>query len=159
MLICFPFVSDTNTSSISRPYDQSGTIIISEEVPLSGEISFSSLDIQVVNILNTYRENAGLGALVFTESLGSAASVRAEECSQLFSHTRPNGEDWYTVNSSICYGENLAKGYSTAEEAVSAWLNSPTHKELIYDISYVSCGIGHYTTSNGTVYIACEFGY
>ena len=158
--ICAPFIQSKDMTSISRPYEKTEyTYIVDPAVPLSENISFSSLDMQVVNVINEERASIGLHSYDFDENLGAAAYVRAEECEQSFSHTRPNGTKWYTVNKNICFGENLAFGYNNAEDVVQAWLDSPTHRDLIYDKDYETCGIGHHEGADGTMYIACEFGY
>lgn len=158
--ICSPFIQGKDMTSISRPYEKSEYTYIGDgEIPLSNDISFSSLDLQVVNVINEEREEMNLDPYMFDRDLGKAAYVRAEECEQLFSHTRPNGQKWYTVNQNICFGENLAYGYNTAEDVVDAWLDSPTHRDLLYDKEFETCGIGHYEGVDGTTYIACEFGY
>ena len=158
--LIIPFFHSHDMTSISRPYEQTEYTYIGDTYPpLSGNVSFSSLDLEVVNVINEEREAVDLDPYEFDNGLGEAAYVRAEECEQSFSHTRPNGKKWYTVNQNICFGENLAYGYDTADEVVDAWLDSPTHRDLIYDEEFLSCGIGHYKGSNGITYIACEFGY
>ena len=107
---------------------------------------------------NNQRAAAGLSALKWSDSLETAAMVRAQEIVTTWSHTRPNGSDWWTVNSNIMYGENLAKGYSSADAAVAAWMASPTHKENIMYGSFKTCGIAIYEIG-GTWYWAEEFGY
>ena len=84
--------------------------------------------------------------------------VRAQEIVGTWSHTRPNGSDWYTVNSSIMYGENLAKGYSSASDCVAAWMASPTHRENVLYADFRTCGIAIYE-QGGAWYWAEEFGY
>ena len=158
--LCAPFFQSRDMTSISRPYKATEYTYIGDTYPpLSGNINFTSLDMDVVDEINEVREEMDLDPYEFDEGLGAAAYVRAEECEQKFSHTRPNGSKWYTVNQNICFGENLAYGYDTADDVVDAWLDSPTHRDLIYDDEFETCGIGHYKGSDGTTYIACEFGY
>ena len=155
-----PFMQSKDMTSISRPYEKTEYTYIGDDfIPLSNDVSFSSLDLQVVNTINKERQEIDFEPYSFSRPLGEAAYIRAEECETLFSHTRPDGSKWYTVNRNICFGENLAYGYDTAEEVVDAWLDSPTHRDLIYDEEFLTCGIGHYEGSDGTTYIACEFGY
>ena len=111
-----------------------------------------------LDAINAERAKVGLSALSRTSELAAAATVRAQEQEKLFSHTRPDGSDWWTVDSRVCYGENLARDYTTAETVVAAWMASPTHKEVMLD-DYKTCGIGVYVTASGTTYIAAEFGY
>lgn len=109
--------------------------------------------------INVKRANAGLSEYVWDSGLEEAAKVRAIEASQLWSHTRPNGTDYWTVNEAIVYGENLAKGYQTAEEAVQAWENSPTHKQNMMDKELITSAICIHLSSNGQWFWANEFGY
>lgn len=111
------------------------------------------------DLVNTKRQEAGLGALTWNSGLEQASAVRAVEAAQSFSHTRPDGSDWWTVNSNLMYGENLAKGYASAQEAVDAWMASPTHKENIMDNEFVSGAIVVNIGSNGQWFWAQEFGY
>ena len=76
-----------------------------------------------------------------------------------FSHTRPNGSSWYTVNSKIMGGENLAYGYYDANSAVNAWMDSPTHRENILWPEFTKVAISVYAADDGTYYWAQEFGY
>lgn len=112
-----------------------------------------------LDLVNQQRAAAGLSALTWSNALESCAQVRAMECEQSFSHTRPNGTDWWTVNDAIMYGENLAYNYSDASSVVSAWMASPTHKANIMNASYTTIGIAAYQTSSGVWYWAQEFGY
>ena len=84
--------------------------------------------------------------------------VRAQEAASKFSHTRPNGKDWYTVNSELMWGENLAKGYDSAQSVVDAWMASPTHAANILAGDFTTCSIAVFET-NGKLYFAQEFGY
>ena len=154
------FSHNKEMTSTSRPYEKSEyTYIVDNQTPLGDEISFSSLDLEIVNVINDERGKVNLEPYGIDQALGEAAYIRAEECEQVFSHTRPDGSGWYTVNQNVCFGENLAFGYDNAEEVVEAWLDSPTHRDLIYDSEYETCGIGHHVGFDGTTYIACEFGY
>lgn len=146
-------------SSVTRPYQEYDyTILEPPPLPAAGSGSPTSLDIATINEINEVREEEGLESLDFDLSLGAVAKVRAEESSEKFSHTRPDGTQWYTVNETIQFGENLAYGYDTAEDVVDAWLDSPTHRDLLLDNEFASCGIGSYE-KDGTTYMACEFGY
>lgn len=109
--------------------------------------------------INTIRTQNGLNALVWMDELGSATMTRATEASVCWSHTRPDGSDWYTVNPDLMYGENLAEGYSTADAAVKAWMASPSHKANILDARFTNANIQIYQDANGHWYWANEFYY
>lgn len=111
------------------------------------------------DIVNAKRQEAGLSALTWNSGLEQASAVRAIEASQSFSHTRPNGSDWWTVNSNLMYGENLAKGYDTGDSVVGGWMNSPTHKANIMDGEFKTGAIVVHVGADGKWYWAQEFGF
>ena len=122
---------EVDKSSVARGFDEEGDIHYFDEqaVALAGEAQTSELMAQAEathSIVNQKRAAAGLGPLDWSEPLSEAAMVRAKECETSFSHKRPNGQDWYTVNSQIMYGENLAHNYTNANSVVDAWMASPT---------------------------------
>ena len=75
----------------------------------------------------------------------------------MFSHTRPDGSEFWTCNSQVCYGECLSRGYDP-DGVVNAWMNSPTHKAVLLDNEFKTAGIGTYEV-NEQYYIALEVGY
>lgn len=77
----------------------------------------------------------------------------------MWSHTRPDGSEFWTVNSNLLYGENLAKGFTTAEAAIDAWMNSASHKDNILFADFASGAIVVHVGSDGQWYWANEFGY
>ncbi|SFG76657.1 CAP domain-containing protein [Oribacterium sp. WCC10] len=111
-----------------------------------------------LNLVNQQRANNGLAALEWDDSLAACAMIRATELPSAFSHSRPNGSDWYTVCPDIMYGENLAQGFNSPDAAVNAWMNSTMHRENILKAGFVSCGIGIYE-NGGKWYWVQEFGY
>lgn len=111
-----------------------------------------------LNLVNQQRAANGLTALQWDDSLAACAMIRATEIPSFFSHTRPDGTDWFTVCPNIMYGENLAQGFNSPDAAVGAWMNSPLHRDNIINAGFVSCGIGIYE-SGGKWYWVQEFGY
>lgn len=105
----------------------------------------------IVSDINEVRVENGLSPLSVDESLAHCAEVRASECAEVWSHTRPDGTEWWTVDG-LSYGENLARGFSTDEEVVEAWMASPSHRANI---------LGNYSkvfvANDGDGHIACEF--
>jgi uncharacterized protein YkwD len=116
------------------------------------------LAVQEYNLCNQERIKAGLKELTWNGQLEADASVRAEEVSAEWSHTRPNGYAWYTLDDKNMYGENLAKGYANAQDCVEAWMESPEHKENIL-YPFTTTGIVVRQASDGTIYSVQEFGY
>ncbi|MCR5100687.1 MAG: CAP domain-containing protein [Butyrivibrio sp.] len=141
-----------------------GEIYIDDEaIALAGSAASSAAASSAAraafDLVNQQRASAGLGTLTWSDGLASAALVRAQEIVGTFSHTRPDGSAWYTVNSSIMYGENLAKLYNSADGVVAAWMASPTHAANIMDGGFKTMGISVYQTEDGSWYWAQEFGY
>jgi len=68
----------------------------------------------------------------------------------VWSHTRPDGSDFYTVlrQFNVSYSrsaENLAYNgsYYTAKNFVDAWMSSPAHKAAILNARLTTMGVGH----------------
>ena len=116
---------------------------------------------RLLQMVNDYRAQNGLGPLSWSSELESAAQVRASEISipNCFSHTRPDGSDYWTANSNLIYGENIAAGQATAESVFESWINSDAHRGNILG-NYTIMGVGLYVTSGAayTYYWAQEFG-
>ena len=149
--------------SVAEIENEKVTYLDSEAVALSNA---SSIDtglraeaLEAYNQVNEERAAAGLDSLKWDQNLEMVCAVRAKECSQKFSHTRPNGKAWCTVNSKIQGGENLAFGFDSATDAVDAWMASPTHRDNILYGEFDKVAIGIYQTDDGTCYWAQEYGY
>lgn len=125
---------------------------------LSGTVESQAVAKAAFDQVNVQRASSGLGSLKWSAGLEQASAVRAVEASQLWSHDRPNGTEYWTVNSDLVYGENLAKGYSSADAAVEAWMNSASHKDNILFNGFKTGAIAIHI-ENGQWYWANEFGY
>lgn len=107
---------------------------------------------------NSARISEKLPLLKYSDELEEVSRLKSEDMckNNYFSHDY-NGRRWtYFIKSiGIDYkkaGENLAKGYQTAPEALQALLNSPSHYDNIMgDYTHIgvytaSCGGKNYTT-------------
>ena len=117
----------------------------------------NNTEAEVIAKVNEIRVANGLNALRYDASLEATAAVRANELTVRFSHTRPDGSDWYTVNPDLMYGENLADGYNTADAVVNAWMASPEHKANILKPDFTTVAVSS-TVKNGKTCWAQEFG-
>jgi len=145
-------------------HEGEGEIYIDDEaIALAGSAASSQAALDacsaVFNLMNQQRAAQGLAALAWSDALTDAAQVRANEITTSFSHTRPDGSAFWTVNSNVQYGENLAKLYQSADSVYVAWMNSPTHAANIMDSGYKTVGIAICQTGDGSWYWAQEFGY
>ncbi len=125
--------------------------------------SLSSFASQVVELVNAERAKAGLSKVSVNAKVQQAATVRAKEQAQSFSHTRPNGSSCFTAltEAGVNYrgaGENIAYGQRTPQEVMAAWMNSEGHRANILNAKFTSIGVG-YTVINGTPYWAQMFTY
>lgn len=111
------------------------------------------------NLINEIREENGLNELEWDMNLEQCAEVRAAEASENWSHQRPSGQAWNTVNSDIQGGENLAYGQDNAEQVTEDWMNSPTHRDNILYGDFEKGAIAIYADDDGTWYWSQQFGY
>ncbi|MCC8026828.1 MAG: CAP domain-containing protein [Clostridium sp.] len=110
----------------------------------------------VFQIVNSEREKKNLDPLEWDDELAACAQERAYEIRELFSHTRPDGSDCFTIlkEEGITYtscGENIASGQRTPEAVMTAWMNSSGHKKNILKTSFDRMGVGC-AYINGTYY-------
>lgn len=109
----------------------------------------------ILTQVNSVREERGLKKLTVNAELTKAAKTRANESSLFYSHKRPNGTEWYTVNNSLM-GETLYRGsesFDPNEYCVSMWKDSKVHYEIMTLDNITSAGIA-VCYENGTYYVA-----
>lgn len=129
-----------------------------------------SLARSVVDLANQERLKAGLNPLVWNDQLAAAATDYAREMAAkgFFAHNAPDGSTPVSRAQRAGYpaygwgglyvGENLARGYNTAENVTQAWMNSPDHRANVLLPKYREIGIGLAVAPDGTKYWAQEFG-
>ena len=133
-------------------------IIDEEAIALSNNPAMISIYCDnIIAGINEQRAAVGLAAFIKSIDLCAAATVRAQEQEQLFSHTRPDGSEFWTCNSQVCYGECLSRGHNP-DGVVNAWMNSDSHRAVLLDNEFKTAGIGTYEV-NEQYYIALEVGY
>lgn len=152
IILCLAVVVSLGIIPVNVSYAKTRVKVNTEEIKVSPEE-------EVFSLVNEKREEEGLDPLVWNKTLTKDASSRAKEISKKFSHTRPNGKEWYTLDEKNMYGENLGKNYSTAQEVFDAWMNSESHKENILWENFTQIGIALYITKDGSYYWVQEFGY
>lgn len=122
-------------------------------------ISVNKADAQkILDLTNQYRKEKNIKALKLDSQLCQAANVRAMELAtyNYFEHARPNGAAYWTILNDLnisrkTSGENIAFGYSSAEEVSQAWKDSKGHYANMINAHYTNIGIGEYTL-NGITY-------
>ena len=121
---------------------------ISEEVPLASEPEIQAMALEMFRLVNEYREQHGLPAFQWDYNAYPAAQTRAGELLQRNSHTRPNGTRFSTVYDELGYspgyaGENIVYSYQTASSALSALINSASHRELLLSGKFTHIAIAY----------------
>lgn len=104
---------------------------------------------EVIRLTNEQRVTNGLSPLSENSTLDSAALAKGNDmlAKGYWAHFAPDGTSPWTFFTNFGYryqyaGENLARDFSDAGSAVSAWMNSPTHRDNILNPHYKEVGIG-----------------
>lgn len=105
--------------------------------------------LELLGYINEARKEAGLHEVQYLDIVQKGADTRAQEITQKFSHTRPNGKKGISAvgeciveanidNLAAC-NENLHSGFTTAKGAFNSWMNSEGHRANIMSegISYI----------------------
>lgn len=100
----------------------------------------TAFELEIFNILNKHRVEAGVEPLKFGKFYYNAAKKRAEEIDTYFSHERPDGTMCSTVFEEFgvdadrkIVGENIAQFFNNATVVMDGFMASPGHK---YNILY-----------------------
>jgi len=124
--------------------------------PSAEIIPNTTVEAEIIRQVNAERAKYGLSQLRTDPVLTQAAYIRAQEIVDSFSHTRPDGSSWRTVSASA-KGENIARGYNTADKVMAAWLTSEGHRANILRNGFTSIGVCA-VEYNGVMYWVQLFG-
>lgn len=108
----------------------------------------AGIDTQEILILtNQKRAEAGLAPLVIDDRLSNAAAGKARDMfiNNYWAHISPDGKTPWIFIRSAGYnyqfaGENLARGFSSSPDVVSAWMNSTSHRDNMLSVNYKNVG-------------------
>jgi uncharacterized protein YkwD len=131
----------------------------------AGSVPPAQLMSEVVTMTNQQRDANGCGPLTVDNEL-TVASVRQSlymARTGLFSHVWRDGTTFVARSHAAGYGqpsgENIAWGYRTAAEVITAWMASPSHRENILNCGAHSIGTGVAYGVNGLPYYTQVFGW
>jgi uncharacterized protein YkwD len=138
----------------------------------------TALELQIIQLVNSYRAANGLGALAVNGQLNVAADLHSRDMAvigglygaatgmqhTLYGTTRPEvtdrlaaaGYDNWTF--SYAWGENIAYGYTSAAAVMTAWMNSPGHRANILSTSFTEIGVSARVGTDGLIYYTQNFG-
>lgn len=126
---------------------QIGLTVVSRWQPqilgYASNISVSDL----FSMTNQRRSAAGVGQVQLDGKLSAAAAAKAADmfANQYWAHTSPSGRDPWSFITAAGYsylfaGENLARDFGDSGGVVSAWMNSPTHRDNLLNSRYRDVG-------------------
>ncbi len=123
----------------------SATVTLNQSVS-AGE-DFGSYADEVVSLVNAERASVGLQPLEAVPVLNDVATMRSQEITRSFSHTRPDGRSCSTALDDygvkwMTSGENIAYGYDSPESVVNGWMNSEGHRANILNQNFEYIGVG-----------------
>ena len=100
---------------------------------------------QILGLINQHRTSIGLTGVATDAQHASAYAVA--HTSYMIDLNEINHDNFSVRSAGLIsqgatfVGENVAQGYSSAEEVMTAWINSPGHKQII-EGNYTHCGFG-----------------
>ena len=126
----------------------------------------AAYETEVVKLTNAERTAHGCPALRVDDRLVAAARAHSADMARTrtMSHTGSDGSNFVTREVRAGYpkrdaaAENIAYGYRTPQQVVTAWMNSTGHRKNILNCKNLAIGVGLVTTSSGTPYWTQNFG-
>lgn len=129
--------------------------------------SVEAIEQQVLALINQRRAAAGLAPLRVNDKLTAAAALQCDNMARLdvLSHTlngtaTPTFVDRLNAAGYNYRGaaENIAWGYSNANDVVQGWMTSPGHRTNVLNGDYVDTGVAVRYNAKGELYFAQVFG-
>ncbi len=111
---------------------------------------------------NTKKSNK-LKPLKRDKDLEKTAKKRAKEIKKQFSHTRPNGKDWYSIypKKFNIVGENIAMGYPTISSVMKGWEETDKpyegqgHRRNLLDKRFTKVGVACFEVNGYRYWVQC----
>ncbi len=127
------------------------SVIFPASAALPEQAGLSQEEWEVLLLTNRERLKEGLDPLTSVPFLQDVCDIRAEEITERFSHTRPDGTKCFTaldekVHPYYCAGENIAAGHTSPEDVVTGWMDSYGHRMNILDKDFIHMGTGYVYT-------------
>lgn len=162
-LVIIIWISIAGSSQPQPPPPQpevvSSAILADNDPAYEGEV------LRLVNEVRAHGATCGgvykppVPPLQFNEQLRVAAEGHSRDMADknYFSHTSLDGRTFVNRITSAGYtgyrtlGENIAAGYSNANDVMKGWMNSPGHCNNIMNPSFKDIGIG-YAYNSGSTY-------
>ena len=124
-------------------------------------ITYSSLELEILDLVNAHRESIGLTALKPLDLVSGVAEGHTNymiESGEISHDNFPSRSEILMKNTNAkAVGENVAYGYGSAEGVVNGWLNSEGHRKVIENPCYTYFGISTECNLQGRNYFTHIF--
>lgn len=121
----------------------------------ANDFAVLSYEKEVIRLINEIRVQNGLKELTYNWELSRVARYKSQDMkdNRYFSHTSPvYGSPFQMIrNFGITYrsaGENIARGQTSPQAVVNAWMNSSGHRANILNASFTQIGVGYVADGN-----------
>jgi uncharacterized protein YkwD len=131
-----------------------------------GQVTSSAAvaEAEVLRLVNAERAKAGCSPVTPNGPLRKLAEAFSADMAarNFFDHTDPDGKDpWQraaALGISDLGGENIARGQTTPQDVMNAWMGSPGHRANILNCDFTTLGVGVQFGSGGPWWTQ-DFGY
>ena len=143
----------------------SGLVVVALTLGAVAPTQAQTLQADLTRLTNLQRTANGCAAVTVNAQLTTAAVGHSTWMAQTgtFSHTGRAGSSFATRARSAGFtrpsGENIAWGYRSATEVVTAWMKSPGHRANILNCKSRSVGVGTAFNAAGHAYYTQVFGF
>ncbi|CAA9384592.1 MAG: Uncharacterized protein, YkwD family [uncultured Rubrobacteraceae bacterium] len=135
------------------------TVVLLSTLALAGSggaaTAYDAEEVEFLGLINEYRKENGLRPVILSDTLAVAAERHSKDMAEygFFAHNTAESS-YYAAGSkpwdrmeaegydyNTPKGENLAVGYASAQEAMRAWEDSPSHNAAMLDGNYRVMGV------------------
>lgn len=132
----------------------------------SAPIGMPGLELEVLTLTNALRASGGCRPLQTDLRLVTAARGHSADMARYgyLRHTDRQGRDpgervklsGYPTDRG--WAENIGRGYTTAQQVMKAWVDSPSHRAVILDCDLKSIGVGVERSPGGELFWTTDLG-
>jgi len=117
------------------------------------EYDLTDFDIELIQLINEYRESLNIGELVENEHLSDVSYSHSMYMEQrgVVSHDFFSSREAEFPNRIL--GEVVTFNHNEPQSVLIAWKNSATHNKTILDIDYKFIGVSYAIDQNGKKYV------
>jgi uncharacterized protein YkwD len=140
-----------------------GTVVVASPAQ-AAPTTTTQMQSDIVYWTNQWRTKVGCPKLRLDARLARAGRNHSAWMAQTgkFSHVGASGSSFVTRARTAGYStpmsENIAWGYRSGAQVVSAWMRSPGHRANIVNCKAKAQGVGVAYSANGAPYITQDFG-